>query len=314
MSVFVYAEQINKEYKKTTFEAISYAKQIADKLETEVVAIAINSTNVEKLYQYGVSKIIKIIDEGLRSFNVNAYVKIITQVSTGNVIVFPHTANTSAIAPMVAVAKGYSFISGVLESPQSFKPFEVKKKVFSGKGFMVARANSDGVVLTISPNVFGIKENFVQGEEEVLEFSTNSENYNIVAHEPSEGKMDLKEAEIVVAAGRGIREIEDWKLIENLAEVLGGAVACSKPVADNAIRPHSEHVGQTGKVISPNLYIAVGISGAIQHLAGVNGSKTIVVINNDEDAPFFKVADYGVVGDATKIIPMLIEKIKDFKE
>lgn len=314
MSVFVYVEHINGEYKKTSLEAISYAKRIANQLETTVTAISINPINVEQLYLYGVSKAIKIVSEDLKDFNINAYVQAITQVLQGNIIVFPHTVDASAVAPMVAIAKGFSFISGVLEEPKCLVPFEVKKKVFSGKGFMITRANDSGVVLSIIPNTFVIEENPVQGNEEVIDFSPNTnKNYKVISQEKSTGKVDLKEAEIVVSGGRGIKELQDWKLIENLAEVLGGAVACSKPVADNGIRPHSEHVGQTGKVIAPNLYIAVGISGAIQHLAGINGSKTIVVINNDAEAPFFKAADYGVVGDATQIIPTLIEKIKIFK-
>ena len=178
---------------------------------------------------------------------------------------------------------------------------------------MHAKSDTGGVIVTISQNAYGVKENPVVGTEEVKELSIANEDTKVVSHEQSSGKLDLKEAEIVVSAGRGLKGPENWGMIEELAHVLGAATACSKPVSDIGWRPHSEHVGQTGKAIAPNLYVAVGISGAIQHLAGVNGSKTIVVINNDPEAPFFKAADYGVVGDAFQVVPALTEKIKALK-
>ena len=178
---------------------------------------------------------------------------------------------------------------------------------------MHAKADSAGVIVTVSQNAFGVKENTVAGSEEVKNLSVANEDTKVISHEQSSGKLDLKEAEIVVSAGRGLKGPENWGMVEDLATLLGAATACSKPVSDIGWRGHNEHVGQTGKAISPNLYIAIGISGAIQHLAGVNSSKTIVVINSDPEAPFFKSADYGVVGDAFQIIPELTQKIKALK-
>ncbi len=231
----------------------------------------------------------------------------------GTIIVFPQSADASAVAPMLSITKNYALITNVLATPESVSPFQVKRRAFSGKGFMHAKSDASGVVVTVSPNAFGVKENLVAGSEEIKALSVANTDVKVVSHEQSSGKLDLKEAEIVVSAGRGLKGPENWGMIEELANVLGAATACSKPVSDIGWRPHTEHVGQTGKAIAPNLYIAVGISGAIQHLAGVNGSKTIVVVNSDPEAPFFKSADYGVVGDAFQIIPALTEKIKALK-
>lgn len=314
MSVFVYAENINGIYKKAAFEAVSYAKSIATQKGDSVTAVTINPADAsDLLYQYGADKVVHIQDEGLKSFSAKAYAKALNEVVDGDIIVFPHTTDASSIAPMLAVEKGFSLITNALEAPSSVAPFEVKRKVFSGKGFMVAKAEAAGVVVTVSQNAFGAKENAVSGTEEVKNLSVTNDDIKVVSQEQSSGKLDLKEAEVVVSAGRGMKGPENWGMIEELANVLGAATACSKPVSDIGWRPHSEHVGQTGKAIAPNLYIAVGISGAIQHLAGVNSSKTIVVINNDAEAPFFKSADYGVVGDAFQVIPALTEKIKALK-
>src|SRR5690606_15798017 len=231
----------------------------------------------------------------------------------GSVIIFPHTTDASSVAPMLAVMKDFALITNVLEAPESTSPFQVKRRAFSGKGYMHAKAEGQGVIITVSQNAFGVKESAVAGSEEVKDLTIANEDTKVLCHEQSSGKLDLKEAEVVVSAGRGMKGPENWGMIEDLANTLGAATACSKPVSDIGWRPHSEHVGQTGKAISPNLYIAVGISGAIQHLAGVNSSKTIVVINSDAEAPFFKSADYGVVGDAFQIIPALTEKIKALK-
>jgi len=314
MAVFVYAENINGVYKKAAFEAVSYAKAIADQSQDSVTAITVNPTDSsDLLYKYGASKVIRIEDAGLKNFSPKAYAEAVNQVADGNIIVFPHTTDASSIAPMLAVTKNYSLITNVIAVPESISPFQVKRRSFSGKGFMHAKAEGNGVIVTISQNAYGVKENPVSGSEEEKNLSVANEDTKVISHEQSSGKLDLKEAEIVVSAGRGLKGSENWGMIEDLANVLGAATACSKPVSDIGWRPHTEHVGQTGKAISPNLYIAVGISGAIQHLAGVNGSKTIVVINSDPEAPFFKSADYGVVGDAFQIVPALTEKIKALK-
>ncbi|WP_313501442.1 electron transfer flavoprotein subunit alpha/FixB family protein [Kaistella carnis] len=314
MAIFVYAENINGIYKKAAFEAVSYAKSIATTNGETVTAVSINPTDSsDLLYKYGADKVINIKDEGLKNFSAKAYAQAMSEVSDGNIIVFPHTTDASSVAPMLAVMKDYSLITNALETPESISPFQVKRRAFSGKGMMHAKADASGVIVTVSQNAFGVKENAVSGSEEVKDLTIVNEDTKVISHEQSSGQLDLKEAEVVVSAGRGMKGPENWGMIEDLANTLGAATACSKPVSDIGWRPHSEHVGQTGKAISPNLYIAVGISGAIQHLAGVNSSKTIVVINNDPEAPFFKSADYGVVGDAFQIIPELTQKIKALK-
>ena len=314
MAIFVYAENINGIYKKAAFEAVSYAKAIADKNGDTVTAISINPTDSsDLLYKYGANQVLNIKDEGLKSFSAKAYAQAVSEVADGNIIVFPHTTDASSVAPMLAIMKNYSLITNATETPESITPFQVKRRAFSGKGMMHAKADAAGVIVTVSQNAFGVKENAVAGTEEVKNLSVANEDTKVISHEQSSGKLDLKEAEIVVSAGRGMKAPENWGMIEDLANLLGAATACSKPVSDIGWRPHAEHVGQTGKAISPNLYIAVGISGAIQHLAGVNSSKTIVVINSDPEAPFFKSADYGVVGDAFQIIPELTQKIKALK-
>lgn len=314
MAVFVYAENINGVYKKAAFEAVSYAKAIADQKGETVTAVSINPTDSsDLLYKYGASNVINVKDEGLKNFSAKAYAQAMNEVANGNIIVFPHTTDASSVAPMLAVQKNYSLITNALAAPESISPFQVKRRAFSGKGFMHAKAEGEGVIVTVSQNAFGAKENAVSGSEEVRDLAVANEDTKVLSHEQSSGKLDLKEAEIVVSAGRGMKGPENWGVVEDLANTLGAATACSKPVSDIGWRPHSEHVGQTGKAIAPNLYIAIGISGAIQHLAGVNSSKTIVVINNDPEAPFFKSADYGVIGDALQIVPALNEKIKALK-
>ena len=314
MAVFVYAENINGIYKKAAFVAVSYAKAVAGQLGETVTAISVNPTDSsDLLYKYGADKVINIKDEGLKNFSAKAYAKAVSEVADGNILVFPHTTDASSVAPMLAIMKNYSLITNVLEAPESITPFQVKRRAFSGKGFMHAKADAAGVIVTVSQNAFGVKENPASGTEEVKNLTIENEDTKVLSHEQSSGKLDLKEAEIVVSAGRGMKGPENWGMIEDLASTLGAATACSKPVSDIGWRPHSEHVGQTGKAIAPNLYIAVGISGAIQHLAGVNSSKTIVVINSDPEAPFFKSADYGIVGDAFQIIPELTQKIKALK-
>ncbi|MBP0613785.1 electron transfer flavoprotein subunit alpha/FixB family protein [Chryseobacterium sp. cx-311] len=314
MAIFVYAENINGVYKKAAFEAVSYAKAVAGQMGDTVTAVSVNPTDAsDSLYKYGADKVINIKDDGLKNFSARAYAEAMNAVADGNVIIFPHTTDASSVAPMLAVMKDFALITNVLEAPESTSPFQVKRRAFSGKGYMHAKAEGQGVIITVSQNAFGVKESAVAGSEEVKDLTIANEDTKVLSHEQSSGKLDLKEAEVVVSAGRGMKGPENWGMIEDLANTLGAATACSKPVSDIGWRPHSEHVGQTGKAISPNLYIAVGISGAIQHLAGVNSSKTIVVINSDAEAPFFKSADYGVVGDAFQIIPALTEKIKALK-
>lgn len=314
MSVFVYAENINGEYKKTTLEAISYAKALADKISTSLIAITINSTeSVEKLYQFGVNKVITIKDVSLKNFDNQYFAKAINAHFDGQFIIFPQTNEASAIATSLSVKNNISLITNVIELPENISPLQVKRKIFSGKAFSIVKSNTERNVLSIAVNSFGVKENPTIGIEEVRETNISESQLKISSREEVAGSINLKDAEIVVSGGRGLKSPDNWHIITDLANALNGALACSKPVSDNGWRPHEEHIGQTGTTISPNLYIAVGISGAIQHLAGVNSSKTIVVINTDAEAPFFKSADYGVVGDAFEVLPKLTEKIKNFK-
>ena len=314
MSVFVYAENINEEYKKTTLEAISYAKALADKISTNLIAITINPTeSVEKLYQFGVNKVITIKDVSLKNFDNQYFAKAINAHFDGQFIIFPQTNEASAIATSLSVKNNISLITNVIELPENISPLQVKRKIFSGKAFSIVKSNTERNVLSIAVNSFGVKENPTIGIEEVRETNISESQLKISSREEVAGSINLKDAEIVVSGGRGLKSPDNWHIITDLANALNGVLACSKPVSDNGWRPHEEHIGQTGTTISPNLYIAVGISGAIQHLAGVNSSKTIVVINTDAEAPFFKSADYGVVGDAFEVLPKLTEKIKNFK-
>ncbi|QES92499.1 electron transfer flavoprotein subunit alpha/FixB family protein [Empedobacter brevis] len=315
MAIFVYAESHDGKYKKAGLEAVSYAKATADVAGDTVTAIVFGNAAADELYKYGASKVVKVQTDALAKFDANSYAKALTEVAQGDVVVLPSTNEGATIAPVLAFKTEASLVTNVEKAPTAVSPFTVARKAFSGKGIETV-AVSGKVVVTVLQNAFGTKENAVAGSEESASVSVSDADakVKVVSTEmASSDKIDLKEADIVVSAGRGMKGPENWGMIEDLAKVLGAATASSKPVADIGWRPHAEHVGQTGKAIAPNLYIAVGISGAIQHLAGVNGSKTIVVINNDPEAPFFKAADYGIVGDAFEIVPKLTEELKKYK-
>lgn len=316
MAIFVYAESYDGKYKKAGLEAVAFAKATADVAGDTVTAIAVNVTEAsDELYKYGASKVLKIDNVTLKNFDANAFAKAIAEVAQGEVIVLPSTNDAASIAPLLALKVDASLVTNAEKAPTAVAPFTVERKAFSGKGIETVAVEGK-VVVTVLQNAFGTKENAVAGTEEAATVAVTDADVKVkvtaVEHASSD-KIDLKEAEIVVSAGRGLKGPENWGMIEELANLLGAATASSKPVADIGWRPHAEHVGQTGKAIAPNLYIAVGISGAIQHLAGVNSSKTIVVINSDAEAPFFNAADYGIVGDAFEIVPKLIEAIKKFK-
>ena len=316
MAIFVYAESHDGKYKKAGLEAVSYAKAVADLAGDTVTAIAFNATeNSDELYKHGASKVLKVDNASLKNFDVNTYAKALAELVNGDVVILPSTNDASSIAPLLALKLTAALITNVEKAPTAVAPLTVARKAFSGKGIETV-AVSGKVVITVLQNAYGIKENPVAGAEETVTVSVSDTDAKVKVtgvEVAQAGAVDLKEAEIVVSAGRGLKGPENWGMIEELAGLLGAATASSKPVADIGWRPHAEHVGQTGKAIAPNLYIAVGISGAIQHLAGINGSKTIVVINNDAEAPFFKAADYGIVGDAFEVVPKLIEEIKKMK-
>lgn len=317
MAILVYAESHDGQYKKAAFEAVSYAKSIADKAGDTVTAVAINATDTsDSLYKYGANKVLKVSNDALKSFSPNAYAKVLAELKDGDTIVLPSTNDAATIAPLLALKTNATLVTNLISAPSNVAPFTAERKAFSGKGIETIEVTDGAKVLTVLQNAFGLKENAVSGSEEAGNVSvseTDAKTKVTKVEQKSTDKIDLKEAEIVVSAGRGMKGPENWGMIEEMANILGAATACSKPVADIHWRPHEEHVGQTGKAISPKLYIAVGISGAIQHLAGVNSSKTIVVINSDAEAPFFKSADYGIVGDAFEVVPKLNEELRKFK-
>ena len=318
MSILLYAESAEGKFKKVALELASYAKKVADSMGTTVTALTVNATDVSELSKYGVNKAIKVSDSKLTGFSAKAYSNIIQQAAKkegSKLVLLSSSTDSLYLAPLVAVSLQAGFASNVIGLPVSTSPFQVKRTAFSNKAFNITEINTDVKVISLSKNSYGVVENASTLTEEDFNPSLADSDFGIKIEtvEKSSGKVTIADADIVVSAGRGLKGPENWGMIEELASVLGAATACSKPVSDLGWRPHGEHVGQTGKPVATNLYIAVGISGAIQHIAGINSSKVKLVINTDPEAPFFKVADYGVVGDAFEVVPKLIEKLKVFK-
>ncbi|REJ85187.1 MAG: electron transfer flavoprotein subunit alpha/FixB family protein [Bacteroidetes bacterium] len=321
MSVLVYIENIEGNFRKPSFEIISFGFALAQKLNLPLVALSIGKVSDDELKlagKYGASRVLNAGNEKLSVLSEEAYASVIAQAAKqedAKVIIMSSSFAGKSIAPRVAVKLDASIGENVVDLPETGGSFIIRKGAFSGKAFAFVELLSDVKVLSVMPNSYKVVENPVQPELSVFEPQLRDEDFRIKVLEVKRAtdKVSLPDAELVVSAGRGLKGPENWGMIEELAEVLGAATACSKPVSDSGWRPHSEHVGQTGIAISPNLYIAVGISGAIQHLAGVSNSKVIVVVNKDPEAPFFKAADYGIVGDAFEVIPKLIEAAKAFK-
>ena len=318
MSILIYAESSEGKFKKVALELASYAKKVADSMGTSVTAVTINAGSTEELSKYGVSKVLNVSNDKLNDFNAKAYADVIKQAAekeSSKVVVLSSTTDSKYFSPIVAVNLNAGFASNVVALPESTNPFQVKRTAFSNKAFNVTEISTDVKVIGLAKNSFGLVEDSVSLSEEAFSPALNDADFGVKVEnvEKVTGKVTIADAEVVVSAGRGMKGPENWGMIEELASVLGAATACSKPVSDIGWRPHSEHVGQTGKPVAANLYIAVGISGAIQHIAGINASKVKVVINTDAEAPFFKVADYGIVGDAFEVVPKLIEKLKAFK-
>ncbi|MDD2985023.1 electron transfer flavoprotein subunit alpha/FixB family protein [Flavobacterium sp.] len=318
MSLLIYAESAEGKFKKVAFELASYAKKIAESLGTTLTAVTINAGDVSELSKYGVDKVLKVTNDKLATFNAKAYADVIKQAAqkeNAKVIVLSSSTDSIYLAPIVAIGLEAGYTSNVVSLPLSTSPFQVKRNAFSSKAFTVTEVSTDVKVIGLAKNSYGIIETNANLTTEDFSPNLNEGDFAVKIEkvEKVTGKVTIADAEIVVSGGRGLKGPENWGLIEDLAAVLGAATACSKPVSDLGWRPHSEHVGQTGKPVATNLYIAIGISGAIQHIAGINASKVKVVINTDPEAPFFKVADYGVVGDAFEIIPKLTQKLKEFK-
>ncbi|MBT8286386.1 MAG: electron transfer flavoprotein subunit alpha/FixB family protein [Flavobacteriaceae bacterium] len=314
MSIVVYTESDQGRFKKAAFEVSSYARAVADLLGTSVTAVTINAENAEELGQYGVDKVLSITHDG--QFNAKIYAHYIKQAAdheSADTIIIGSSADSRYLAPILAVGLNAVYASNVVAIPTSTSPFTVKRNTFTNKAYGFTEMKSQRKLIGLSSNSFGLVEKSVSVAVESFAPTTVQSSINVQSVDKAGGKVSIADADIVVSGGRGLKGPENWGMIEELAEVLGAATACSKPVSDLGWRPHSEHVGQTGKPVASNLYIAIGISGAIQHLAGVSASKVKVVINTDAEAPFFKAADYGVVGDAFEVVPKLIEKLKEFK-
>ncbi|WP_428329791.1 electron transfer flavoprotein subunit alpha/FixB family protein [Mucilaginibacter sp.] len=321
MSVLVLVEHTEGNIKKKSFEAVQYAAQIAKNTGTTATAVVLGTiadAEMEALGNYGANKVIHIADKRLDELHARAYATALVNIAKAEgskIIITLYDINGRAVAPRVAVQLKAGLLAGALSYPDTAKGFAIKKAVFSGKAFAWVNLLSDIKVIMLMPNTFPLTKTDGKATIETQEVSFTEKDFGIKVTSVNKvtGEISLADATLVVSGGRGMKGPENWGLIEDLAKELGAATACSRPVADAHWRPHHEHVGQTGGSIRPDLYIAVGISGAIQHLAGVNGSKTIVVINTDPEAPFFKAANYGVVGDAMKVLPMLTEAVKKFK-
>jgi electron transfer flavoprotein alpha subunit len=318
MSVLIFIDTADGHVKKSSLEALTYGAKVAEQLGTtaEGVVLGAVTDDLAALGKYGVKKIHQVSADALNQLDAQLFTNVIAQVaaaSAAKVIVFSNNVVGKSIAPRLSVRLKAGLVSGAVALPDTSNGFVVKKNVFSGKAFANISVNTDVKIIALSPNAY--QTIATEGAAEVVAFAAtvNAPKIKVTSVTKASGEVPLTEAEVVVSAGRGLKGPENWGMVEDLAKTLHAATACSRPVADAHWRPHNEHVGQTGFAIAPNLYIAIGISGAIQHLAGVNRSKVIVVINKDPEAPFFKAADYGIVGDAFEIVPKLNEAIKKLK-
>lgn len=322
MSVLIFADQHEGTFRKAAIEAVCYGARLAAQTNTTAVALVIGQIGEEALKGLGNFGAVQVIHAGeafLDQMDPSIYAGIITQAATetqAETLVFSHNFNGKAIAPLVSARLKAGWVAGALALPDTRDGFVVKRGVFSGKAFAYVKVLSKQRVISLNPNSFPVEKTGAEAELVPFRGQVSQDDYRVrvLATEKLSGAVPLPEADIIVSGGRGLKGPENWEMIEALADALGAGTACSRPVADSGWRPHHEHVGQTGITVRPNLYIAVGISGAIQHLAGVNGSKYIVVINKDPEAPFFKAADYGVVGDAFEVVPRLTEAVKAFGE
>jgi electron transfer flavoprotein alpha subunit len=322
MSVLVIAETAKGKYRKASIEAISYGSQVAKQLNTTSTVLSIGSASDAELQVaglYGASTVLKADNEKLNKFDPQLFTLLVSNAvekTSASIIIFTHDSLGKAVAPRISARLKAGLISGAVSLPNLSEGFSVKKNVFSGKAIAEYTIHTEKKIISLLPNSVPPLETgqtaVIESFNGALDGYTSSLKIEEVVHEVV-GEIALPGAELVVSAGRGMKGPENWTMIEDLAKSIGAATACSRPVADIGWRPHHEHVGQTGIAIRPNLYIAIGISGAIQHLAGVNGSKVIVVINKDPEAPFFKAADYGIVGDAFEIVPKLTAAFQKFK-
>ena len=318
MSVLIFIDTAEGHVKKASLEAMSYGSKVAEQLGTTAEGVVLGSTkeDLAALGKYGVKKIHHVNNPSLDHLDAQAYTKGIAEVASktvAKVIVFSNNVDGKAIAPRLSARLKAGLVSGAIALPDTSKGFTVKKTVFSGKAFANIALNTDVKIIALNPNAYQTIAGEGTAEIVTTDIAVDAPKVKVTAVNKVSGEVPLTEAETVVSAGRGMKGPENWGIVEDLAHALHAALACSRPVADAHWRPHNEHVGQTGTAIAPTLYIAIGISGAIQHLAGVNRSKVIVVINKDPEAPFFKAADYGIVGDAFEVVPKMTEAIKKIK-
>ncbi|NND15064.1 MAG: electron transfer flavoprotein subunit alpha/FixB family protein [Eudoraea sp.] len=316
MSVLVYTETEQGNFKKSANEVASYGSALAEKMGTTATAVAFNADDAAAIGAYGVAKVLHVSEGSFESFTAAKYAKAIAAAArqeNATVVVISSSANSRYLAPLLAVELQAGYASNVIALPDDVSSFKAKRNAFTNKACAYSTITSDVKLVGVSNNAFGITEKGGSASIESFTPDSGDDGVTVEGQDKAAGKVTIADADIVVSAGRGLKGPENWEMVEELAEILGAATACSKPVSDMGWRPHSEHVGQTGKPVASNLYIAIGISGAIQHLAGINASKVKVVINTDPEAPFFKAADYGVVGDAFTVVPQLIEKLKAFK-
>lgn len=315
MSVLIFIDHTDESIKKASFEVITYGADMAKKLGIAAEGLLLGSVkdDLTALGKYGISKVHQVNNEALNTADAQVYAKAVEEAARAtdaNIVVFSHNQTGRAVAPRVAAGLKAGIVTGAVALPDTSNGFVVKKSVFSGKAFANVNITSDIKVISVNPNSYKVVAGEGNAEVSQLNIPVTEGKIKVTSVNKVKGEVPLTEAEIVVSGGRGLKGPENWKIVEDLAHELHAATACSRPVADSHWRPHHEHVGQTGIQIAPNLYIALGISGAIQHLAGVNRSKTIVVINKDPEAPFFKAADYGIVGDVFDVVPRLTEEIK----
>ncbi|MBK8328902.1 MAG: electron transfer flavoprotein subunit alpha/FixB family protein [Bacteroidetes bacterium] len=317
--ILVYTEQQNGIFKKAAYEAISYAANIAQSTGAQVCAVVLGeASGLETLGNYGAQQVVHVNDARLNKLEAKACAKAICSIANAqqaDIIIFSNNNTAKAVAPRVAAQLKAGLVAGAVSLPDLSQGFVVKKSVFSGKAFAFVQIKSAIKVISLTPNAYGVNKTTATAtvSNHTIDFASTDFAVKVISENKVQGIVPLGEAELVVSGGRGLKGPENWGILEELAGSIGATLACSRPVADSHWRPHHEHVGQTGGTIRPNLYIAVGISGAIQHLAGVNSSKTIVVINKDAEAPFFKAADYGVLGDAFEIVPKLTAAFKKMK-
>ncbi len=321
MAILVVSENWGGNFKKSTYEAVSYANEIAKQMGTSTTALSIGNVSNETLQslgKYGATKVLHAQHDKLNNFNVQVYASVIAEAAKkegSQLIILSNTFAGKSLSPRVAMKLQAGLVTDAIALPSSVSPFVVRRKIFSGKAFSNVELTTAVKILALAPNSFHLVEANASATIENFTPSFNDADF-VSQHKEFKkagGAISITEAEVVISGGRGLKGPENWGMVEDLAKILSAGTACSKPVADMGWRPHHEHVGQTGIAIAPNLYIAIGISGAIQHLAGVNSSKVMVAINNDPEAPFFKAADYGIVGDAFEIVPKLIEAFKEYK-